>query len=87
MPLKWLNGEFIQKINRKAFRISAGLNGHAVMTGADKRMYVWEEAAQKWRIVGKSRVESVSIGRAARVYKVYKRKLFKQEPSKKTHDC
>jgi hypothetical protein len=62
--------QFQQMGNQKAYRISAGINGHAMMTGSDRRLYTWIEADRVWKSLDDSKVWSVATGKKGRLYKV-----------------
>ena len=72
MPFKFdpKTEKFEQKGNQKSFRISAGLNGHAVMRGYDHRLYDWVEEEGKWKNLDDSAVWSVATSKKGRLYKV-----------------
>jgi len=81
MLFKWNEEtkEFVKKGKRRAFSISAGLNGHALMKDqSDRKLYGWVEAEQTWKSLGGPSVRSFAIGKAGKLYKVdYRsRKVF-----------
>jgi len=47
-----LTKTFVRVGTRKGYSISAGLEGHAVMRGADDyKMYGWVETDQTWKVL------------------------------------
>ena len=66
MPFKFdgKTKQFHQKGDKKAFWISAGVNGHAVITGNnDDEVYGWHEAENTWKSLGSSKVNVIAVGR------------------------
>ena len=64
-----LTQRFVRVGTRKAYVISAGLEGHAVMKGYDDKMYGWVETEQKWKILDQSSVNMMGIGESGRLLK------------------
>ena len=71
-PFKYndLTGRFEAKGNHKGKKIWAGNNGHAVMSGEDKKAYEWAGANEHWEPLGKTDVLAVAYGSDNRLYKM-----------------
>ena len=72
MPFKFnqQTKKFEQKGNKRAYSISAGLNGQAVIRGSDFKLYGWIDAEHKWLSLGDAQVNIVASGKGDRLYKV-----------------
>ena len=81
-------GRFEAKGNSTGQKIWAGNNGHAVISGKDKKAYEWHEEHQYWEPLGKTDVLAVAYGSDNRLYKMTAEgEIFRQKAPPEIVNC